>query len=131
MGALVMQLFVLVASATAFRFVDAEHVSVPFQGYTLVTGGYMTCEAGRPEITLAARTPGFEVTLAHELAHAVDCLDDGEMNGSPLPADATLARPLTHCLANRAEFYACWTVEQGVSSHTTAVLAEPAAFSGD
>jgi hypothetical protein len=122
---LLLQLLLLVGAATSFRFVDADRVHVSFQGSVLATGGYMTCEAGRAELTLAARAPDVEATLAHELAHAADCIDDGELNGSPLPPGATLASPIAHCLANHAEFYACWVVEQGRGLSSAAVLADP------
>ena len=125
MGALLLQLLLLVGGATNFRFVDVERVHVAFQGSILATGGYTTCEAGRAAVTLAARAPEIEETLAHELAHAADCLDDGELNGSPLPRGATLARPIAHCLADRIEFYACWAVEQGRGHASAAVLADP------
>lgn len=127
MAALLVQLLVLVGASTSFRFLDAELVNVSFQGSILATGGYMTCEAGRPVITLAARAPELEATLAHELAHAADCLDDGVLNGSPLPTGASLARPTAHCLADAVEFYACWAVEQG--SAPGVGLAEPASTS--
>jgi hypothetical protein len=131
MGALLSQLLLLVSMSTTFAFVDAERVHVPFQGALLATGGYMTCTEGYAEITLATRAPEIEATLAHELAHAADCLDDGALNGSPLPEGATLARPIAHCLADRVEFYACWVVEQG-SLPQAAVVGEPASmFSGE
>jgi hypothetical protein len=128
MGALVVQLLLLVGASTSLRFVDVDRVHVVFQGAILETGGYMTCEDGRPAILLAARAPDLEATLAHELAHAADCLDDGSLNGSLLPPDATLARPSAHCLADRVEFYACWAVEQGAPVDA-AVLAEPVSIS--
>ena len=126
MAALLLQLLLLVGAATSFRFVDADRLHVAFQGSLLATGGYMTCEAGRAQVTLAARAPGIQETLAHELAHAADCIDDGELNGSPLPRGATLASPMAHCLADRIEFYACWAVEQGRGHTGAAVLVDPA-----
>ena len=125
MAALLLQLLLLVGAGTSLRFVDAERVHVAFRGSILATGGYMTCDAGRAMVTLAARAPEIEETLAHELAHAADCIDDGVLNGSPLPPGATLARPIAHCLADRAEFYACWAVEQGRVTTGAAVLAGP------
>ena len=85
----------------------------------------MTCDAGRARLTIATRGPEIEETLAHELAHAADCIDDGELNGSPLPPGATLVRPIAHCLADRSELYACWAVEQGRVPTHAAVLADP------
>jgi hypothetical protein len=129
MGALLAQLLLLVGMNASFTFVDAERVHVPFQGALLATGGYMTCTDGFSEITLATRAPEIEATLAHELAHAADCLDDGELNGSPLPEGATLRQPISHCLADRVEFYACWAVEQGVAPSRVVVLGEAVAVS--
>lgn len=113
MAAVVVELLALVSSLTTFRFVDAPLVSVPFQGALLETTGYTTCDrTGRPAITLAARADRLDATLVHELAHARDCLDNGSIDGSLLPSDAVLLRPISHCTANRAEFYACWVTEQ-------------------
>ena len=129
MAALLLQLLLLVGGATSIRFVDADRVHVAFQGSILATGGYMTCDARRAEVTVAARAPEIEETLAHELAHAVDCIDDRVLNGSPLPSGATLSRPIAHCLADRVEFYACWAVEQGRGQSRTAVLTDPVSTS--
>jgi hypothetical protein len=51
--------------------------------------------------------------LVHELAHAYDCADDGEVNGSPMPADAVLRSVFASCRSIAAERYACWVVESG------------------
>ncbi len=112
MGAAITQLLILVGSLTTFRFVSGPTLEVPFGGYTIETTGYALCENRRPSITLASSAPSIEATVLHELAHAQDCLDDGEINGSLLPAGAALRYPSGHCVANRAEFYACWVTEQ-------------------
>lgn len=53
------------------------------RGMTL--GGYTYCNA-RTDIVVEQRFAywGGEV-MAHELLHAVDCADDGILNGSPIP----------------------------------------------
>lgn len=113
MAVAVVELLVLVSTLTTFRFEDAAVVPVPFRGQILLTTGYTMCsEQGRPAITLATRAASLEPTLVHELAHARDCLDNGIVDGSLLPADAILRLPSAHCTANRAEFYACWVTEQ-------------------
>lgn len=129
MAATLVEFLALVASLTTFRFVDAPLVAVPFQGATLQTTGYSTCDGtGRPTITLAARADRLDATLVHELAHARDCLDNGLIDGSLLPADAVLERPISHCTANRAEMYACWVTEQaGHRSDATIAAVEDTA----
>lgn len=123
MGAAITELLLLVGALTSFRFVSGSTLEVPFGGYTIATTGYALCENRRPSITLAVGAPTIEATLLHELAHARDCLDDGEINGSLLPAGAALLRPSGHCVANRAEFYACWVTEQAQSATSETVLA--------
>lgn len=123
MGAAIIELLLLVGAATSFRFVSGPTLEVPFGGYTIATTGYALCEDRRPSITLASSAPTIEATLLHELAHARDCLDDGEINGSLLSPGATLRRPSGHCLANRAEFYACWVTEQAQLGTTEVALA--------
>lgn len=117
----------LVGSLTSFRFVDGPLLEVPFMGAPLRTTGFTTCsELGRPTITLARGAPTIEATLVHELAHARDCLDNGVIDGSPLPVDGRLERPSAHCTVNRAEFYACWVTEQaGHASTSDAHLEAP------
>ena len=123
MGAAIVELLLLVGAVTSFRFVSAPTLEVPFGGHTIATTGYALCENGRPSITLAASAPTIEATLLHELAHARDCLDDGEINGSLLPPGAALRRPSGHCVANLAEFYACWVTEQAQRPSSETALA--------
>lgn len=108
-------LLLLVGSATTFHILPGAMLEVPpggaHAGYR--TTGYATCDAGRPSIHLAGGAASLPETLAHELAHAADCLDDGAFNGSPLPASAVLRSSHPHCLENAAERYACWVVESG------------------
>ncbi|MCC6236892.1 MAG: hypothetical protein IT299_04875 [Dehalococcoidia bacterium] len=124
MGAAITELLLLVGALTSFRFVSGPTLEVPFGGNTIQTTGYALCENRRPSITLALSAPTIEVTLLHELAHARDCLDDGTINGSLLPAGATLRQPSGHCVANRAELYACWVTEQAqLAGRDTALTA--------
>ncbi len=127
MGAAIVELLLLVGALTTFRFVDAKTIEVPFGGATLLTTGYALCERGRPVIALATRAPTLEATLLHELAHAEDCLDDGAINGSLLPLGASLRYPSGHCVANRAEFYACWVTEQARPALEASAVASPPA----
>lgn len=52
-------------------------------------------------------------TLVHELAHAHDCADDGELNASPIRGARPEVRPewaSDYCWNTDAEWYACWVV---------------------
>ncbi len=49
--------------------------------------------------------------LAHELAHGLDVLDDGLLNGSPGHAGYVSEDP--YCRTNEAERFACAVVETG------------------
>ena len=44
-------------------------------------------------------------------------MDDGEINGSLLDAEASLQNPIEHCTTNVAEYYACWVTEQAFGPH--------------
>jgi hypothetical protein len=69
---------------------------------------------GEPVLYLS---PGVHIeTLAHELAHAYDCADDGKLNGSPIRGLRPLERPAwasDYCWNTVAEWYACWVVRSG------------------
>jgi hypothetical protein len=55
-------------------------------------------------------------TLAHELAHAHDCADDGKLNASPIRGARPAQRPAwvsDYCWNTDAEWYACWVVHSG------------------
>jgi hypothetical protein len=75
----------------------------------------LECREGRPILHLA---PGVDApTLAHELAHAYDCADDGRMNASPIGGARPPERPewaSTYCWNTDAEWYACWAVHTGL-----------------
>ncbi len=50
-------------------------------------------------------------TLVHEMAHVWDCIDDGEMNASPIGGVRPAQRPgwvSDYCWDTDAEWYACW-----------------------
>ena len=111
------QLLMFVGMMTHFELADAETVTVPFRGFPLVTTGYTVCDARVPTITLARRARAIDATLVHELAHAQDCLDDGDINGSPLAPGAHLENAIEHCMVNLAEYYACWVTEQAFGPH--------------
>ncbi len=68
------------------------------------------CPHGAPVVWLSPSATLAE--LDHELAHAVDCLDDGTMNGSPGPARPA-SRPAwasDFCWDSPVEWYACLVV---------------------
>ncbi len=74
--------------------------------------GYVVCwPGGRSEVHLP-RTAPF-TTYLHELAHAYDCLDDGEMNGSPLPPSSSFVGEHRQCTLNQVQRYACYVEEVG------------------
>ena len=50
-------------------------------------------------------------TLVHEMAHVWDCIDDGQMNASPIGGARPAQRPAwagRYCWDTDAEWYACW-----------------------
>lgn len=67
-------------------------------------------------------------TMVHELAHALDCSDDGQLNASPIRGERPAVRPSwvsDYCWESDAEWYACWVVHSG--STTASPLLERAA----
>ena len=44
-----------------------------------------------------------------------------------LEEGAALLRPSAHCLASRAEFYACWVTERAAPPSETAAIVDPPA----
>lgn len=68
------------------------------------------CSSAGPHLYLSP-TVSLE-TLVHELAHAHDCLDNGEMDASPTQRPAV--RPAwasDYCWFSDAEWYACSVVQ--------------------
>lgn len=106
-------LFQLVAGHTAITI----HDGAPFLTRTVGSQvtyslGYVTCWSdGRSEVHLP-QTAAF-TTWVHELAHAYDCADDGELNGSPMPEDSTFVGAHRQCVVNSAQRYACYVEETG------------------
>ncbi len=96
---LMLYLFALVSASTSFVFYD-EPQQVPGG----VTVARMSCADAQTTIYI---TPPVAVwIIVHELAHALDCQDDGRMNGSPWPSTAAAGmRP--YCLRSKAELFAC------------------------
>ena len=75
--------------------------------------GALSCAPGQPP-ELWISTDASLGVLVHELAHAFDCLDDGELNGSP--GQRPELRPgwaSDYCWSSAAEWYACWSVREG------------------
>ncbi len=71
------------------------------------------CRDGASTIWLARDGIAFEIVL-HELAHAYDCADNGEIDGSP--AGRPAERPAwssDYCWNSPAEWYACSLTETG------------------
>ena len=71
------------------------------------------CESGASVVWLSKQGAGLEVVL-HELAHAYDCADNGEIDGSPGARPS--ARPAgisDYCWLSEAEWYACSVTETG------------------
>ncbi|KKL59404.1 hypothetical protein LCGC14_2215710 [marine sediment metagenome] len=53
--------------------------------------------------------------LAHELAHAYDCIDDGYMNGSPLARPPVRPAWISdYCWNSGAEWFACSVQRYGI-----------------
>lgn len=129
MLALIAQLVLLVGVSTSFRLVDGASLPVLFQGRLVHTAAYTLCVEGRPEITVAREARDLETVVAHELAHALDCLDDGVINGSPLPVGAVLLDRNAHCTANPGEYYACWLVETAATAGPRGEVGAAASFS--
>lgn len=67
------------------------------RGFTVtsIINGYAECRTTDTDgskvgyVTTLVHKPGDEVSLEHELLHAVDCVDNGVMDGSPLPFPPT------------------------------------------
>ena len=71
------------------------------------------CMDGASKIWLSDEGASFEVLL-HELAHAYDCADNGEIDGSPGgQAEHRPAWASDYCWDSPAERYACAVTETG------------------
>ena len=97
--------------------------------------GALSCAPGEPpELWISAGAD--LVVLVHELAHAFDCLDDGELNGSPTRRpDARPAWTSDYCWSSDPEWYACSVVHHArapadAPPPATVTRLEPVRFAG-
>ena len=113
LAVLVAQLLALVAGQVDVRTMDSDFLITDLYGQRRLAEAAFDCaEEGRPTLWLSKTAP--EETHAHELAHAVDCLDDGMLNGSPSRRPSE--RPpwaSDYCWDSDAEWYACAVVKHG------------------
>ena len=120
--ALLLTLWSLVGSAVVVHEVDGPVRFTDLYGNARETSSALACHPdGSAHLWLM---PAADLrTVTHELAHAYDCLDDGEMNASPIAAARPRSRPWwasEYCWDTDAEWYACWAVHSG-SVHTPPV----------
>ena len=116
--ALIAQLLSLVGGQIDVHTMEARFPITDLYGARRQTDAALSCPGqGRPELWIA-RTASDEVR-AHELAHAVDCLDDRLLNGSP--SRRPKVRPAwtsDYCWQSDAEWYACSVVHhQRIDPH--------------
>ena len=77
--------------------------------------GALSCAPGEPPQLWISADADLEV-LVHELAHAFDCLDDGELNGSLARRPAQRPTWATdYCWSSDAEWYACSVVRNATT----------------
>lgn len=96
-------------SAEPVRFVD-------LYGQEREEPAALACAPGLPPQLWIGRGLTLDI-FVHELAHAYDCLDDGLLNGSPMPRPEQ--RPdwvSDYCWDSSAEWYACWVTYTGSTS---------------
>jgi hypothetical protein len=104
---LYLTLWALAGAGVVVHEVEGPVHFVDLYGEERHAPGALSCQPGRPPELWISNDADLEV-LAHELAHAYDCLDDGELNGSPAPRPAQ--RPTwvsDYCWSSDAEWYAC------------------------
>ena len=109
---LLVWLWLLVSPQLTVQQLDGPVYFTDLYGSERVAEAALGCAEGRPQLWLS---PDYSAeTLAHELAHAYDCLDNGAMDGSPAgrPAGRPAWAP-DYCWQNDAEWYACWSVREG------------------
>ena len=85
--------------------------------------GALSCTPGEPPQLWISAGAGLEV-LVHEVAHAFDCLDDGELNGSLArrPAERP-AWATDYCWSSDPEWYACSVVRNAATRAHAPTLA--------
>lgn len=111
--ALYLALWATVSPGTVVHELDGPVHFVDLYGNDRQTQGALGCDSiAGAELWLG---PNIDLeTLVHELAHANDCLDDGILNGSPMPRPS--ARPAwisNYCWNSDIEWYACWVTHSG------------------
>lgn len=114
----------LALSAAVLPSVELHEEPIAFRdlyGVERYEDGAAACVPGSKPIVWIARSASLEVAI-EELAHAYDCLDDGMMNGSPMPTVSVLkwhgppetAVARLHVLRYRehpAEAWAAWCLQ--------------------
>ena len=109
---LFLSLWSLVAGQLAIHQLSGPVTFTDLYGSPREAEAALGCPDGKAELWLSP-TVSWE-TLVHELAHAYDCIDDGEMNNSRSSRPAT--RPAwasDYCWSSDAEWYACSVVYYG------------------
>ncbi len=105
-------LFQLTADHTSIVIHETPSLERRVGTQITISLGYVVCwPSGRSEVHLP-RTASF-TTYLHELAHAYDCIDDGALNGSPLPPQSEFVGEHRQCTLNEAQRYACYVEETG------------------
>ena len=112
---LVTALFALVGPQLSVQYLDRPVRFTDLYGAERQTTAALECRrSGQPVLYVG---PGVDLlTLAHELAHAHDCADDGKLNASPIGGARPAQRPTwasDYCWKSDAEWYACWVVHSG------------------
>lgn len=98
---LIFFLMALLNGQVVYHEVDGTIDGVDIYGRERQAPAAMDCFEGVPHVWLGDGVT-FEI-FAHELVHAYDCVDDGEMNGSPWPD-----RPPPWPVGERIVTLDCW-----------------------
>lgn len=110
--ALFLSLFAAVGPALTVRPTDQGVRILDLYGADRWVPAALECRPGGEPVLYVS--PGADLaTLVHELAHAHDCADDGELNASPIRGARPEVRPAwasDYCWNTDAEWYACWVV---------------------
>lgn len=109
---LLLTLWTAVSPTLQVHRVDGPVQFTDLYGSTREAEAALGCDDGTPHLWLSP-TVSLE-TLVHELSHAYDCVDNGEMDASPTTRPAE--RPAwvsDYCWYSDAEWYACSTVRYG------------------
>ncbi len=110
--ALFLSLFAAVGPSLVVRPTDQGVRILDLYGSDRWVPAALECRpGGEPVLYVSPRAD--LTTLVHELAHAHDCADDGELNASPIHGARPEVRPSwasDYCWNTDAEWYACWVV---------------------